>query len=374
MRFEQILGQAEAKHSVQEALQHGRLPHALLLTGPDGIGKLAFATAIAQRVNCAAPTPDGDACGKCLHCQKIQKVVHPDVHFVLPIISKTEGGKQLLTEDFFGPFREQFSQDGYTSFEAWQKMLDGDSKQLMIGVNEIRELKRKANLKAFEAPHKVFILWNVDRMNVQAANAFLKLLEEPPEKTIFILTSSDASRLLTTIRSRCQRIGLGRVPAEEIAQYLMRTRNLPHSYAHEISLVSEGSVSAAISFSDESSGEVFSRFTEWLRAVYSGNYAKITDQVEHIESQSKEFIRLFLAFSVKKLRDSLLFSLGMDQIALSTQQEAEFHRNFSKVLTPAKVGRMVAEIDKTSRHIAGNANPQMALSALSLRMHGIIRS
>lgn len=374
MRFEQILGQAEAKHSVQEALQHERLPHALLLTGPDGVGKLAFATAIAQRVNCAAPTPEGDSCGKCLHCLKIQKVAHPDVHFILPIISKTEGGKQLTTEDFFAPFRERFAADGYTSFEAWQKMLDGDSKQLMIGVNEMRELKRKSSLKAFEAPYKVFICWNVDRMNTQAANAFLKLLEEPPERTIFILTSSDASRLLTTIRSRCQRMALGRVPADAIADYLVRTRNVPHGHANEIAAVSEGSVSIAISFAEESSGEVFVRYTEWLRAVYSGNYAKIQDQVEHIESQSKEFMRLFLAFSVKKLRDSLLFSLGMEQIALATPQEADFHRNFSKVLNADKVGRMVVKMDEASRHIAGNANPQMVLSALSLRMHGIIRS
>lgn len=361
------------KHGIVEAVRNNRLPHALLLTGPDGVGKLPLATAIAQYVNCLEPT-ETDSCGKCSNCLKIAKTIHPDVHYVMPIISKTEGGKQLLTADFFEGFREKFVEEPYTSFAAWQRILDGDNKQLMISVGEIRELKRKAFLKAFEAKYKVFIVWNADRINVQGANAFLKVLEEPPERTLFLLTCSEPSRLLTTIQSRCQRIGLGRIPAAEIGAYLTAHKHATSDHAAEVAAVAEGSLAAACDFLQESSGDMYNQYAEWLRSVYSGNFVKITAAVEPIQSAGKEAQRMFLAYSVKKLRDSLLVGIGAEQLAVATSREMEFHRNFGKLLTPEKAERMVALIDESSRFVAGNASASMTFSVLSLKLHTILRS
>jgi len=215
VQFQELIGQADSGQRVREALQHNRLAHAIMLTGPAGVGKLAFANAIAQYVNCLNPT-ENDSCGKCSSCIKIRKAIHPDLRFVLPIISKTEGGKRYLTQDYFAQFRAPFVEDPYFSFSQWQQTLGGESKQLFISVNEIRELKRNVFLKAFEAKYKVVIVWQAELINREGANAFLKLLEEPPDKTLIIMTCSDPTRLLTTINSRCQRIPLHRIPKAEI--------------------------------------------------------------------------------------------------------------------------------------------------------------
>ncbi|MDX2248922.1 MAG: DNA polymerase III subunit delta' [Bacteroidia bacterium] len=373
MKFSEVIGQEAAKTKILEAIANNRLAHALILTGPAGIGKLALATAIAQYVNCLQPT-DGDSCGKCTNCIKIKKGIHPDVKYVLPIISKTEGGRTWLTEDYFEPFRESFFNDPYLGFSQWQRTLDGENKQLFISVHEIRELKRKIYLKAFEAPYKVVILWNTELLHTSGANAFLKLLEEPPDKTLLILTCSDPARLIATINSRCQRIHLSRVSREDIQRYLMEKRGLDAPTAGEFSAIAEGSIGNASEFLSETSQTLTDTYIEWLRAAYTGNYEKISDQLEKIYKESKEFQKLFLEVSVRKMRDSLLFHLGIPDIAPVTESEKAFHQKFGQIVSPEKVERISEEMEKSLRQIGGNANPQLVFTALSLRMHQILRS
>ncbi|MEZ4771796.1 MAG: DNA polymerase III subunit delta' [Bacteroidia bacterium] len=373
MKFSEVIGQEAAKTKVLEAIANNRLAHALMLTGPSGVGKLAMATAIAQYVNCLQPS-DGDSCGQCTNCVKIKKGIHPDVRYILPIISKTEGGRTWLTEDYFAPFRETFFEDPYMSFSQWQRMLDGENKQLFISVHEIRELKRKIYLKAFEAPYKVVIVWNTEVLHQSAANAFLKLLEEPPDKTLLILTSSDPGRLLITINSRCQRIALSRIAREDIQQYLTGKKGMEPTAAAELAGIAEGSIGNALEFMSDSSQTLSDTYVEWLRAAYSGNYEKISGQLEKIYKESKEFQKLFLEVSVRKMRDSLLFHLGKEEIAPVTESEKEFHQKFGQVVSPEKVEKITEEIEKSRRQISGNANPQLVFTALSLRMHQILRS
>ncbi|MFK7923267.1 MAG: DNA polymerase III subunit delta' [Bacteroidia bacterium] len=372
MQFQELIGQTAAGQRVREALQHDRLAHAIMLTGPAGVGKLAFANAIAQYVNCLNPT-ENDSCGKCSSCIKIRKAIHPDLRFVLPIISKTEGGKRYLTQDYFGQFRDKFVEDPYFSFAQWQRTLGGESKQLFISVHEIRELKRNVFLKAFEAKYKVVIVWQAELINREGANAFLKLLEEPPDKTLIIMTCSDPSRLLTTINSRCQRIPLHRIPTPDIQNYLLN-KDVKSDAAEEIAAISEGSIGNAKEFLSESSQTISSTYAEWMRAIYTGDYAKILAQTETIFKESKEFQKLFLQVAIKKIRDSLLFHLQTPSLALATQKERAFQEKFSQIVDPEKVSRMAEELEKSRRSLSGNGNPQMIFTALSLRMHGIIRS
>lgn len=373
MRFADLLGQDAARQRVLEAIERGRLPHALMLVGPEGVGKLGMATAIAQYVNCLQPS-DGDSCGKCSNCTKIAKGIHPDLHYVLPIISKKEGTKQWLTADYFDQFRQEFFHDPYLSFSKWRRMLEGEGKQLFISVHEIRELKRKISLKAFEAPNKVVIIWNAETINTQGANAFLKLLEEPPEKTLIILTCSDASVLLTTINSRVQRIRLGRIEKAEIDQYLQQKHQLDADMAEEFASIAEGSPATANEYLSDNSQKMSELYIEWLRAVYLGQYDKIQERLDSIVSENKEFQKLFLAVAVKKLRDSFLFQLGAKDLALSTRAELDFQQKFSQLMSADKVAAIAQHMEQSYRHISGNANPQMVLTALSLRVHGILRS
>ncbi|MEM7298855.1 MAG: hypothetical protein AAF391_11385, partial [Bacteroidota bacterium] len=308
MKFSEVIGQSHAKARLLEAIKNDRLAHSLMLTGPAGVGQMAFANAIAQYVNCLNPGPD-DSCGSCHNCIKIRKGIHPDVRFILPIISKVEGGKRYLTEDYFDSFRQPFVADPYVSFEQWQRILGGENKQLFISVHEIRALKRKIFLKAFEAPYKVVIVWRAEQINTEGANAFLKLLEEPPDKTLLILTCSDPGMLLSTINSRCQRIPLQRIGSDEIKQYLIEHKELEEEEATEIAGIAEGSMSNAIEFQSEHSQQLLQTYIEWLRSVYTGHYDKIIEQVEKVYQESKEFQKLFLQLAIKKMRDTLLYHL-----------------------------------------------------------------
>ncbi len=372
MFFKDIIGQSAAKAHVLAAIARGRLPHALMLRGPAGTGKLAMATAIAQYINCLNPTEE-DSCGKCSNCIKIAKGIHADMHFVLPIISKKEKGKQWLTEDYFEEFRPHFFEDPYFSFEQWQQTLGGENKQLMISVHEIRALKRKVFLKAFEGKYKVIVLWQAERVRTEAANAFLKLLEEPPDKTIIIMTCSDPSQLLTTINSRCQQVSMGRLDKAEIQAYLQQSKGLEADRAESLAAIAEGSIGQALAYIDEEKMAMNTLYAGWLRMVYTGHYGRIQKEIEPISRESKEFQKLFLIFAAKKMRDSLLFHLGLEQLSLATTAEREFQSKFSQLINAEKVEKMVALMDDSYRQIAGNANAPMVFAALSLRLHAVLR-
>jgi len=373
VRFKDIIGQEEAKSRVLDAIKSGRLAHALMLVGPAGVGQLAFANAIAQFANCLNPE-ENDSCGKCSNCIKISKAIHPDVRFILPIISKIEGGKRYLSADYYEHFREPFAEDPYMSYAKWQRALGGENKQLFISVHEIRALKRGIFLKAFEAPYKVVIVWNAEQINTEGANAFLKLLEEPPDKTLLILTCSDPSKLLTTINSRCQRIPLSRIKPEQIKSYLMEVKEVDESTADELSRIAEGSISTASEYMSEHSQEMGDRYANWLRAVYTGQFDKILEQIEKIYQENKEFQKLFLELAVKKMRDSLLYQVGLPQLALVTEAEKGFQEKFSQVVSPAKVELITRELEDSHRYLSGNANAQMVFTDLSLKVHRIMRS
>lgn len=380
MNFSSIANQSETKTHLLDMMRDGRLPHALLLTGASGTGKIALATAVAQYMNCQNPE-ESESCGKCVHCQRISKGLHPDVHYILPIITLKEGDKQLLTEHFLDTFREPFFEEPYYPFTTWQQALEGENKQLQIGVEEVREAKRKMSLKAFDAPYKVLIVWNIEKMNVSAANAFLKLLEEPPAKTLILMTSSEPSRLLATISSRCQRVPVERYKAAEIAEYLQTKRHLSPKDAESASLVADGSIGQAIAYIEDGGAEMTQLYTEWLRAVFLGDFLKIqkgmeagkSSGVERIAKENKEFQRNFLNLAIRKIRDSLMFHLEAPQLAHVSPDEQAFHAKFAQQAHPEKVERILTELESTQRYLMGNANAMMALTSLSLRIHGILR-
>jgi len=372
LRFKDIIGQEKAISKVQDAIRNGRLPHALLITGPQGVGELALATAIAQYVNCLNPEGD-DSCGTCTNCLKIQKGLHADLRYIFPIISKKEGGKQLLAQDYYQDFMSNYREDPYMSQAQWQRVLGGESKQLLISVSEVRELKKTIFLKAFEAPYKVVIFWQVDRVNVQGSNAFLKLLEEPPEKTLILLTSSQPDQLLNTILSRCQELRLQRIETAKIQKHLIRDRAVEENQAAEIAAIAEGSIGNAHEMLEDATTALSKNYIEWLRAVYQGNYAKITDQIAPVCEGSKELQKLFLTVALKKMRDSLCFSLGLSELAYATPSEKEFHQKFSQFVSPDKVEQISKLLEKAIHQISGNINAKMTFSTLSIQLHHIIR-
>lgn len=372
MQFQQIINQENPKSHLLHTIRAGKLPHALLICGGEGVGKLPFAVALAQYVNCLNPS-ETDSCGTCIACHKINQGIHPDVHYVLPIIAATKSGRHLLTEDYFDGFRARFFIHPYYGFEEWQQTLDGDNKQLFISVHEMREAKRKLNLKAFEGKNKILIIWNIEKMRVEGANAFLKLLEEPPEKTLILMTCTDPNKILTTINSRCQRVYLDRLSIDDIAQYLIQYKNIDNQQAMEIAAASDGNIHNARAYTEVSSLSLHETYVNWLRAVYIGDFNKITTEAEPVYKASKEFQKSFIRLAVKQIRDSFLYHLSLPQIALATPREAEFHQKFAALLTPSKTERILTELENAQRYIIGNANAQLVFTALSLKLFIILK-
>ncbi|MCB9231545.1 MAG: DNA polymerase III subunit delta' [Bacteroidia bacterium] len=371
MQFQEIIGQQKAKDAFFQAVAENRVPHALILKGKPGVGNLPFANAIVQYMNCDNPT-ERDSCGKCPNCHKIRKGIHPDVRFILPVVSKMVDSKQMISDDFFAEFREKFFAEPYFSFTDWVQIQGGENKQLGIRIREIRELKRKLSLKAFEAKYKAVIFWNAELINPEGSNALLKVLEEPPERTLLILTVSDPSKLLTTINSRCQRIQLHRISHDDMVGFLVKKHGLSEERAGQVSQISEGSITRAVDLVNETNRNLAELYQFWMRQSFAGDYGEIQKWVENISKESKEFQKMFLGYALQKIRDSLLFSFNMAEISLASPEERDFHQKFSKFIRLNGVDQIVRLLDESLMYLARNANSQMVFTVLSLRIHSLL--
>ncbi len=371
MQFKEIIGQDKAKETIRGMVAEQRLPHAIILKGQPGIGKLAFANAMAQYINCENPK-DGDSCGVCASCSKIRKGIHPDVRFVLPTVSAPGTGPKTVTDDFFPVFREHFFKKPYFSMGSWVGLMQGENKQLGIRIHEIRELKRKMQLKAFEATYKVVIIWNAEKINREAANAMLKLLEEPPDRTVMIMTVSDTTQLLTTINSRCQRVQLQRIPDSIMQTFLKEEYSITDDRALQVAQLAEGSVTKAADLVNESNKSLSELYMHWMRISMKGQFAMIQEWVEGVTKENKEFQKLFLSYAIQKVRDSLLFAFDSPQLAASTKDEIEFQKKFSRYIQLNGIDKLARMMEDGLHFISRNANSQMVLTVLSLRIHSIL--
>ena len=203
---------------------------------------------------------------------------------------------------------------------------------------------------------------------------FLKLLEEPPDKTLFLLTTSRPDQLINTILSRCQRLPLQRIPQEAIQGFLIHQKGQEAALAEEAASLAEGSIGNAQEFLEERTKTLSQTYIHWLRAVYSGNYAKIQEQLIPIYGGSREWQKLFLQIALKKIRDSLHYHLGLQELALTPSNEHTFQEKFSTFATPERVDHIVRILEEGLRHISGNAHPQMTFSAISIKIHQILRA
>ena len=241
MLFKEIIGQEATKQQLRQAVREGRIPHAQLFAGVSGIGKLQLALAYAQYLNCPHRT-DEDSCGVCPTCLQFEKLQHPDLHFVFPIV-KTDAGDTC--DAFLEPWREIILANHYFDLDDWHKALGVETKQSMIYEKESGEILHKLSLKPYGNGYKVMIIWQPEKMNGTTANKLLKLLEEPPAQTVFILVSEHPEELLSTIQSRVQMIRIPRLETETIAHALM-TKGVDATRATDVARIAKGSYLAAL--------------------------------------------------------------------------------------------------------------------------------
>lgn len=377
MLFREIIGQERAKQQMRKSVQDGIIPHAQLFVGPEGVGKLQLAIAYAQYLACPHRTAD-DACGVCPTCLQYQKLQHPDLHFAFPIV-KTDSGD--VCNDFVEPFRNLILEKGYFNLEDWYTALGVETKQGMIYEKESSEIMRKLSLKSFGDGYKVMIIWQPEKMNATCANKLLKLLEEPPEKTLFILVSEHPELLLATILSRVQQVRIPALSEEEILKGLQSAGFEMHE-AQDWAHIASGSYLKALKLADESSvgKQYLQYFIQLMRDAYT--IGKLRDPQKKLEALQdirkwsqdmadakvgRERQKAFLQYAQQQVRENYIFNQHVPQMNYQTADERAFSQNFAPFINDGNVQQIMEELDKAEQQITQNGNAKIIFFDLCLQ-------
>lgn len=378
MLFSQIIGQQEVKDRFIRSVSEGRIPHAQLLSGPEGVGKLPLAIAYAQYI-CCEHRGARDACGVCPSCLKYNKLAHPDLHFVFPII-KPAGKQSAVCDDFMGDFRKLVLEKTYFSVDEWYSRISGDAKQGMIYTNESEEIVRKLSLKTYEAEYKVMIVWLPEKLHESAANKLLKILEEPYEKTLFLLVSNAPDAIITTILSRTQRIQVPGLADAEIKQALLdRHDGLTEAEAADVARIAGGSyLRAEMLLEDGNESRVnFDRFVTIMRLAWQVGNRKDHASLKTLRkwaddmaasSVGRERQKKFLQYAQRMVRENFIYNLHQADLNYMTSYESDFSVRFSPFINERNVEQLVAELALAERHIEQNVNAKMVFFDLVLKI------
>jgi DNA polymerase-3 subunit delta' len=364
MKFVDIIGHEALKAQLIRSVQEQRVSHAQLFLGPEGNGGLALALAYAQYVNCTNPT-DQDSCGVCASCSKYARLIHPDLHFSYPFFAKH---KDDTAVDFIQDWRNVFLSNPYLTLDFWKQQLDSENKQANINIAEAHAIIKKLSLKAFEGPYKVLIMWLPEFLDIQG-NALLKLIEEPPAQTLFLLVAEQSDKILSTILSRTQLIKVSRPTDEEVTQYLLSKSSIQPKQAAEIALLSQGNLQlASLLLEDEQVGH-FDRMIQWLRhCVREAGLALINECEQDFASMSRETQKSFLNYTIQMLRQVVLAKADASQLIHLPDREMDFVQKFAQNYTLVQIEAAVELIEKAHYHVERNANAKLLFLDLSLQL------
>lgn len=388
MRFSDITGQEEIKQRLRQTVADQRVSHAQLFLGPEGSGKLAMALAYAQYINCKQRTAI-DSCGECPSCRKYNRLVHPDLHFIYPINRTKEQDEKVTSKDFLLYWREFLQKNHfYVSLPDWYETIGIEKKQGLINAEEADGINRTLAYKAYEAEYKVMIIWMVEKMNVISANKLLKNLEEPPDKTLFILIADDVEEIIPTILSRTQLVRFGRMNDSEIEKALITNFEIGEDTAGRIAHLADGSFTKAITIynyqiemeeNDTPETFRFQLFREWMRACYTisnqlKEYDKLLDTVTKIvDDGSREKLKETLSYALNMFHICLQYNVGNHQLARFEGEELEFIKGFSRFIHPANIDLFEKEFNKAIFHIERNTSQVIVITDLSLLISQILR-
>ena len=371
MYFKDIIGQQEVIERLVKDAQAGTVPHALLFTGPEGTGKLQTAIAFARYLLCRDKGTGTDSCGQCPSCVKMDKLVHPDLHFVFPVINKSKNSERsTISDDEITTWRECVLEKQYFGFEEWLSALDADNKQASIFVTESESITSKLSLKSVEGGYKIMIIWHAEKMNQQCANSLLKLLEEPPAGTIFILTTDTPEQMLETILSRTQRIDFKRIPSELIEQRLTGPGYmLDAETASKIAHLSAGSWLKAISTLriNTESDEFLDNFMQLMRLSYGRRLKDLKRWSEQIAGGGREWQKRFLAYCQRMIRENFICNFHLPELNYMTEQERQFSVKFAPFVNENNIIGLMDTLSDAQRDIEQNVNSKMVFFDLSLK-------
>ena len=371
MYFRDIIGQKEVIERLVKDAQAGTVPHALLFCGPEGVGKLQTAIAFARYLLCRDKGTGTDSCGTCPSCVKMDKLVHPDLHFVFPVINKSKtAGRSTISDDEITTWREIVNERHYFGFEEWLSAIDADNKQASIFVTESESIMSKLSLKSVEGGYKIMIIWHAEKMNQQCANSLLKMLEEPPAGTVFILTTDTPEQMLETILSRTQRIDFRRISEQEITERLQGPGYaLDTETAQKIAHLSGGSWLKAISTLriNSESEEFLDYFMQLMRLSYGRRLKDLKLWSDSIASNGREWQKRFLGYCQRMIRENFICNFHIPELNYMTEQERQFSVKFAPFVNENNIIGLMDTLSDAQRDIEQNVNSKMVFFDLSLK-------
>lgn len=368
MYFKDIIGQETVKQRLRLEVREGRVPHAQLFAGPEGTGALPLAIAYARFLLCTRRGEE-DACGTCPSCVKLNKLAHPDLHFVFPVV-KRKGGGDTVSDDYIREWRELAISTPYFGMNHWLDAMGAENQQAQIFVKESDELVRKLSLKSSEGGYKVVIIWLPEKMKVECANKLLKLLEEPPAQTVFLLVSEEPDRILPTILSRTQRINVPRLEDAEIAEALKARFGLQDTDAAETARLAEGSYQQALEIIhlSEDTQLFFGLFVSLMRLAYQRKVKEMREWSDTVAAMGRERQKDFLTYCQRMVRESFVSNFHRKEMNYMNREEENFTIRFAPFINERNVMGITDELAEAQTHIEQNVNPRMVFFDFALKM------
>ena len=375
MQFKDVIGQEEVKRKLILSVQENRVPHAQLFLGPEGNGKLPLALAYAQYILCPHRT-ETDSCGVCPSCQKISKLTHPDLHYVVPTTTTKSVKSNPESDLFMTEWRDYVLQkEGYVDTSSWYEFLEVENKQGYISVRDAASLLRKLSFKAYEGEYKIAIIWMAEKMRTDTANKLLKLLEEPPEKTLFILIAEDQEELLATIRSRTSLVKVPRIEQNDLQPALVQRLGCTPQEASDAAMVSEGNwIKASQNVKDAEDQKVYFRtFQQWMRLCFKAAVSELIDFSNNIKTLGRERQKQLLDYGLGIVRNSLLFNNNLADLVMLPGEEKKFNAGFAPFVKPANMVQIADLLEEASRQIERNGYAPLIFLDVSFKMTKLLR-
>ena len=377
MQFSQVAGQQKVKEKLINAVKGGRIPHAQLYYGPEGCGNLPLAIAYAQYIACLNRGED-DSCGTCSSCVKFAKLAHPDLHFSFPFNATKRINKALdkiVSDEFIAEWREKVLQTPYFTEKDWYLHIGIENKQGIIGKSEGDNIARKLQYKSYESEYKYMIIWLPEYMNTRAANSLLKLVEEPPSKTIFLFVSDNVNEVLPTIFSRTQPIKLNPIDNESLAASINKTGTADKTIIDSIVKIASGNYIKALQLMDQSeqTAAFLGRFKDMMRLAWKRDMASILSWIDELNTTGREQIKNFLEYALHMIRENFMMHTNNEGVMHMTQNENEFSANFNKFINGRNVIPLTRELTTAYNDVSRNGNTKIILTDTVLKVARLLR-
>lgn len=370
--FKDVIGHTAIKQRLITSLQTGRISHAQLFAGDTGYGSLALALAYAQYVFCTGEKQE-DACGHCPSCRKMQKYIHPDLHFVFPVVRKA---KTPVSDEYLEAWRHLLCRTSYFSLEEWYSGIGvEDNAQVAIYTEESANLLRKLNLKSFESDYKIVVMWLPEKMNPECSNKLLKMIEEPFDKTLFLMVSEHPDQIINTIQSRLQRINIPPIPETEIRQQLIKQQEIDPQKAETYAHIASGNWYHALRLLNETEDQIYNqeKFVSLMRLCWERKMLPVNEWVNEICTLGRERQKSFLTHATRMIRENFVRNFGLEALNYMTEREKNFSQRFAPYVHEKNIIPLSNEFERAYSDICRNGNAKIIFTDLCIKVMQNIR-